>query len=224
MKKEFILLALLGIILVFGSCKDKDDDVEIEEKVEGAIIYGTVIDKYSGEPLYNVLVKESKYGFGSGVTGKDGSYEFTVPADRNYIDDSRYYFVASKKNYYDSDPYRPRVYAGDNGRRIRVDFQLEGMVITYTGKVVDSQNKPIVGAKVSAKYNSAYVGGSAIGSTVISGSDGSYTLMLPKPDRKEQWLYYITASQDGYKETTDTLQQHYFAMGKVISLDFILYK
>lgn len=225
MKKEFILLAILGIVLAFGACKDK------EEEVKGVTIYGTVIDKYTGEPLYNALVQERLYGAGSGVTGEDGSYEFTVPLPiHNPVKNLQiayrsYNFYASKTQYIGSLYEDITVSEKDAGRRIKIDFQLECEVITYMGKVVDSQNRPIAGAKISATWRTdpsdKYP--SSIGSTAISATDGTYTLMLPKPNNYNQWLYDITATQNFYRATTHTLQQHYFDMGKVISLDFILY-
>ena len=115
MKKHFVILFVLGIVLAFVSCEEGEEMGEV-------IIYGTVISRYEGEPLYNVLVQETSYGAGSGVTGADGSYELTVPVEDNGIS-RRYRFVASKAGYGSSE-YAIEVNYGYNGRRVKIDFQL----------------------------------------------------------------------------------------------------
>ena len=181
-------------------------------------IYGNVIDRTTGQPLYNVLIQEKNKVGGSSVTGNDGNYEFTLPLEGS--SNGKYYLVASKEKYSSSE-YELEMNKVDKNRRVKVDFQLTKESITYTGTVVDKQNKPIVDAKISATYRDA---GNVfnIGTTAITSSGGTYSLELPRPQNFNQWQFNITASTTGYADLTHTLNQNVDDMGKTITLNFVM--
>ncbi|MCQ2077533.1 MAG: hypothetical protein MJZ20_11020 [Bacteroidaceae bacterium] len=224
MKKSVTyFVVLLAVVCLFSNCK-KNEDVEMDNTIT---VYGNVIDRTTGLPLYNVLIQEKNKVGGSTVTGNDGNYEFTLPL--NGSSSGNYYIVASKDKYSTSE-YELNMSQVDKNRRVKVDFQLTSESIFYTGVVVDSKNQPIVDAKISATFkwgsNNIY----NIGTTAITTIDGSYTLELPRPheynesSRKalDQWPFTITASKDGYANTQHVLNQSADDMGKIITLNFIM--
>lgn len=222
MKKSVIyFITLLAVVCLFSNCK-KNEDVEMDNTIT---VYGNVIDRTTGLPLYNVLIQEKNKVGGSTVTGNDGNYEFTLPL--NGSSSGKYYIVASKDKYSASE-YELNMSQVDKNRRVKVDFQLTSESIFYTGVVVDSKNQPIVDAKISATF----IDGNSynIGTTAITTIDGSYTLELPRPHAYnilsnhalDQWQFRITASKDGYANTQHVLNQSADDMGKIITLNFIM--
>ncbi|MBR1516312.1 MAG: carboxypeptidase regulatory-like domain-containing protein [Paludibacteraceae bacterium] len=223
MKKVLCYLACLcGIAMSFISCDPNGASNEIT-------IYGNVIDRTTGQPLYNVLIQEKNKVGGSTVTGNDGNYEFTLPL--NGSSDGKYYLVASKDKYSSSE-YELNMSSVDKNRRVKVDFQLTKESITYTGIVLDSKNNPIFDAHISAQFSSASGSGTDynIGSTTMTDANGKYTLELPRPHKSnsqdyppyDQWKFAITATKNGYHDLTHTLNQNVDDMGKTITLNFIL--
>lgn len=222
--KRFLFFACIACVaIIFASC-DKKDEVS-DDAVNEITIYGNVIDRTTGLPLYNVLIQEKNNVGGSTVTGNDGNYEFTLPL--NGSSDGKYYLIASKDKYSTSE-YELLMSNVDKNRRVKVDFQLTKESITYTGKVVDSNENPIVDAKISATFYYSY--DRNIGTTAITDESGSYALELPRPHRYndnsdialDQWEYTITASKSGYNNTKHVLNQNADDMGKTITLNFIL--
>lgn len=219
MKKSVLIVCLCGILVSLASCDGISPTNEIT-------IYGNVIDRTTGQPLYNVLIQEKNKVGGSTVTGNDGNYEFTLPL--NGSSDGRYYLVASKDKYSSSE-YELNMSNVDKNRRVKVDFQLVKESITYTGTVLDSKNQPIFDAHISAQYsNSSGIGtGDNIGTTTMTDANGVYTLELPRPkysdgDPYNQWKFAITATKSGYKDLTHVLNQNADDMGRVITLNFIM--
>lgn len=209
--KKLLLFWQIIIAIIFASCSDKNGaNNEIT-------IYGNVIDRTTGHPLYNVLIQEKNKVGGSTVTGNDGNYEFTLPL--NGSSNGTYYIVASKEKYSSSE-YELVLNSVDKNRSIRVDFQLSKEAITYVGTVLDSQNNPIADAKVSAQYYR--YSWNDIGSTVTTDANGSFLLELPKPNDLSQWRYAITVSKNGYTDATKEVNQHVDDMGKTITLNFVL--
>lgn len=225
--KRFLFFACLGCMLIgMASCKKSD---KTEDVVNEITIYGNVIDRTTGQPLFNVIIKEKNKVGGSTVTGNDGNYEFTLPL--NGSSSGKYYLVASKDKYSSSE-YELIMSNVDKNRRVKVDFQLVKESITYTGTVVDSQNKPIFDAHISAQFS--YSGGKGteynIGTTTMTDVNGIYTLELPRPhinnissyDAYDQWKFAITATKSDYVSLTHTLNQNVDDMGKVITLNFVM--
>lgn len=221
-KSVFYFAALLAVVCLFSNCK-KNEDVEMDNTIT---VYGNVIDRTTGLPLYNVLIQEKNQVGGSTVTGNDGNYEFTLPL--NGSSSGNYYIVASKDKYSTSE-YELKMSQVDKNRRVKVDFQLTSESIFYTGVVVDSKNQPIVDAMISARYSYSR-GPYDIGTTAITTIDGSYMLELPRPHEYNnlsepalnQWQFTITASKDGYANTQHVLNQSADDMGKIITLNFIM--
>lgn len=216
-KSVFYFAALIAVVCLFSNCEGLDNTITI---------YGNVIDRTTGQPLYNVLIQEKNKVGGSTVTGNDGNYEFTLPLKGS--SDGKYYIVASKDKYSESE-YELNMSQVDKNRRVKVDFQLTSESIFYTGVVVDSENQPIVDAMISARFKwngSTY----NIGTTSITTIDGSYMLELPRPHEYNnlskpalnQWQFAITASKDGYVATEHLLNQSADDMGKIITLNFIM--
>ena len=222
MKTKLLFSSLIILISVSSLtvCRDNNPSNDPSNDIT---IYGNVIDRTTGLPLYNVLIQEKNKFGGSTVTGNDGNYEFTLPL--NGSSSGNYYIVASKDKYSTSE-YELNMSRVDKNRRVKVDFQLTSESIFYTGVVVDSKNQPIVDAKISATFDGQY----NIGTTAITTIDGSYMLELPRPHyhnmRSEyalnQWQFTITASKDGYADTEHTLNKSADDMGKIITLNFIM--
>ncbi len=224
--KKIIFFACLGCMLIgMASCK-KSDSANDE-----ITIYGNVIDRTTGLPLYNVLIKEKNKVGGSTVTGNDGNYEFTLPL--NGSSNGVYYLLASKDKYSTSE-YELKMDRVDKNRRVKVDFQLTKESILYTGIVVDDQNKPIFDAHISAKMSEpegyGYSYWYAYGTTAITDANGSYTLELPRPRRYnsdnygfvKQWKFELTASKNGFAEVVHTLNQNADDLGKEIPINFVM--
>lgn len=201
----------------FTSCESKN---EATDEIDEITIYGNVIDRTTGHPLYNVLIQEKNKVGGSTVTGNDGNYEFTLPLKGS--SDGKYYLVASKDKYSVSE-YELEMSQVDKNRRVKVDFQLVKESITYTGTVLDSKNQPVFDAHISAKYyNTNRERYWDIGTTTMTDINGVYTMELPRPADYDQWKFAITATKSGYFDLTHTLDQNVDDMGKIITLNFIL--
>lgn len=227
MKTKLLFSSLIILISVSSLTGCKDNNL-FNDSSNDITIYGNVIDRTTGLPLYNVLIQEKNKVGGSTVTGNDGNYEFTLPLKGS--SGGKYYIVASKDKYSTSE-YELNMSQVDKNRRVKVDFQLTSESIFYTGVVVDSKNQPIVDAKISAKFyysgNDEYYN---IGTTSITTIDGSYILELPRPHKHnnlaepamDQWQFTITASKDGYANTEHVLNQSADDMGRIITLNFIM--
>ena len=226
-KKIFYLVCLCSITMGIVSCNHQQE--EPQNVVNEVTIYGNVIDRATGQPLYNVLIQEKNKVGGSTVTGNDGNYEFTLPL--NGSSNGKYYLVASKDKYSSSE-YELEMSKVDKNRRVKVDFQLTKESITYTGTVVDSKNIPIYDAHISAQYSAASGNGTDynIGSTTMTDINGVYTLELPRPypyniksySPYDQWKFAITATKSGYVTLTHTLNQNVDDMGKTVTLNFVM--
>ncbi len=225
MKRFLFFACLCGMLIGMASCKKSDSDSASDE----ITIYGNVIDRTTGQPLFNVLIKEKNKVGGSTVTGNDGNYEFTLPL--NGSSSGMYYLIASKDKYSSSE-YELNMSNVDKNRRVKVDFQLVKESITYTGTVVDSNNKPIFDAHISAQFSSSGGNGTEynIGTTTMTDANGVYTLELPRPhynnnlsyEAYDQWKFAITATKNGYVNLTHTLNQNVDDMGKFITLNFVM--
>lgn len=222
MKRILFFLCLCGILASLVSCNENGASDEIT-------IYGNVIDRATGQPLYNVLIQEKNNVGGSTVTGNDGNYEFTLPLEGS--SNGTYYLVASKDKYSSSE-YELKMSSVDKNRRVKIDFQLVKESITYTGIVLDSQNNPIFDAHISVQFSSASGNGTEynIGTTTMTDINGIYTLELPRPHysnnadsyQYDQWKFAITATKTGYSDLTHVLNQNVDDMGKVITVNFIM--
>ena len=177
----FNILYICCSLFLFSSC-EKNDGVS-NGAVDEITIYGNVIDRATGQPLYNVLIREKNKVGGSSVTGNDGNYEFTLPL--NGSSNGKYYLVASKSLYSDSE-YELILGPADKGRKIKIDFQLETGVYYIKGKVTDINGTPIRNALIKETYNNT-------GNSVYSDKNGDYELEL-YPYSQSSNKYVLTAS------------------------------
>jgi len=231
MKRILLFACLCGMVIYFASCNKKDEPTE--EETDEITIYGNVIDRTTGLPLYNVLIQEKNNVGGSTVTGNDGNYEFTLPLKSkqnssnnlfngySYEDaqnDDTYRIVASKDKYSSSE-YELKMSNIGNKRRIKIDFQLTKESITYVGTVVDSKNDPIPDAHISAEYYSnVSERWHSVGTTAITDANGAYNMELSGIEGQ----YRITASKNGYKKTEHIINQSSSDKGKTITLNFTM--
>lgn len=219
MKKYLFFACITCIVLIFASC-DKNG------ASDNVTIYGNVIDRTTGLPLYNVLVQEKNKVGGSTATGNDGNYEFTLPLEGS--SSGNYYLIASKDKYATSE-YELDMDKVDKNRRVKVDFQLTKESITYSGKVLDSQNQPIVDALISADILVSHTW-QGFGTTSVTDINGSYSLDLPRPheynkavgDLLDQWQIQLTASKSGYADVVHVLNQNADDLGKTILVNFVV--
>lgn len=121
---KFACLCIVIISLLSG-CNKKEDVVPSPQEI---IIYGTVIDRETGDPLHNVQVSfgyeelDGDYeGYvGSTVTGSNGNYEFVLSG----IKSNAVYYVEAIKYGYKSDLLILSLDQNHSGDRVRMDFQL----------------------------------------------------------------------------------------------------
>lgn len=230
MKKLLLfLVCFVSIVIGLASCSEPNEPNGQNNSSDEITIYGNVIDRATGQSLYNVLIQEKNKVGGSTVTGNDGNYEFTLPL--NGSSDGKYYLVASKDKYSSSE-YELNMSNVDKNRRVKVDFQLVKESITYTGTVLDSKNQPIIDAKIKAKVSGAqkteeyaWLYGEAIGSTVITDISGKYEIELSKPSSRDygtQWQYVVYAEKDGYATSKHFVNQNEDDMGRTITLNFTM--
>ena len=239
MKKNVLFMILAASVLYscnINEVSNQNSDNEIS-------IYGNVIDRASGSPLYNVMIELFKHNeendsddkvLGSTVTGNDGNYEFTVALDRTaqYDNDAVAYYVRASKDKYTTSLYKLNLSNVDKSNRIKVDFQITVTSIIYAGKVTNTQKKPLVDAKIKAKYYSANSDedhvrdyGYAIGTTVITDYNGEYKFEVPIPTNNSylpQWQYLIYAEKDGYITAEHFVNQNVEDMGRNITLNFTM--
>ncbi len=211
--KKILFIACIGCILAgFVSCKEQNG------AADEITIYGNVIDKATGYPLYNVLIQEKNKVGGSTVTGNDGNYEFTLPL--NGSSKGRYYLVASKDQYI-SEEYELILSNVDKKRHVRVDFQLSPGNIIYTGRVVDEYNMPIADAVVDAQAQK----GGLLGSTYTD-ANGQYTLKTPPVQHTGyiNWWNDIVAYKPGYHTSYRSVSHTDDDIGRTYTFNFILYK
>ena len=86
MKKKYVVATLVAMVLTslvwYGCSKDKDSDLT-------GVIYGTVTDFATGQPISNANVKLRQTGETT-LTGSDGTYEFqNVPSGSYSINVSK---------------------------------------------------------------------------------------------------------------------------------------
>ena len=239
MKKNVLFMILAASVLY--SCNI--NEVSNQNSANEISIYGNVIGRASGSPLYNVMIELFKHNeendsddkvLGSTVTGNDGNYEFTVALDRTaqYDNDAVAYYVRASKDKYTTSLYKLNLSNVDKSNRIKVDFQITVTSIIYAGKVTDTQKKPLVDAKIKAKYYSANSDedhvrdyGYAIGTTVITDYNGEYKFEVPIPTNNSylpQWQYLIYAEKDGYITAEHFVNQNVEDMGRNITLNFTM--
>lgn len=211
MKQQlFFIVSLVSLLLGFLSCnKDSNNSIEVKDEIT---IYGNVIDRNTGQPLYNVLIEEKNKVGGSTVTGNDGNYVFTLPL--NGSSDGKYYLVASKNKYTTSE-YELNLNNVDRSPNVKVDFQLSQNCITYTGLVVDVNNVPIVGAQI--QETNYYKG-----TTTTTDIDGKFKLELPQYFDYDNWVYIITASKDNYVSESIRFQHSVDDLGYSFTANFTL--
>lgn len=217
MKKLLYLACLCCVLVYLSSCKKKD---EVSNEGGKITIYGNVIDRATGLPLYNVLIQEKNKVGGSTVTGNDGNYEFTLPI--NGSSNGKFFLIASKDQY-SSAEYELNLNAVDKNRRIKIDFQLSKAFLVYTGKVLDSKGNPIADAIISGEfYNQESYGWESIGSITRTDENGNYILNLPPPSKLTQWDYKISSSKDDYRGISYQGSQSIADMGKITTINFSL--
>lgn len=185
MKKSLFFVCLFGIVMGNVSCDHRQE--EPQNAVTEVTIYGNVIDRATGQPLYNVLIQEKNKVGGSTVTGNDGNYEFTLPL--NGSSNGKYYLIASKSLYLGAE-YELSLNNVDKGRAIRVDFQLEMGVFHIKGKVTDADGKPLSDVLIKETYQNT-------GNSVYSDNDGNYKLEL-YPYSEYSNKYVLKASVADY--------------------------
>lgn len=208
--KKLLLFWQIIIAIIFASCSDKNGaNNEIT-------IYGNVIDRTTGHPLYNVLIQEKNKVGGSTVTGNDGNYEFTLPLSGS--SDGKYFLIASKDQYVSSE-YELVMTDIDKNRHIKVDFQLTPGYITYIGHVVDEDNNPVSNALVEENKN-------MLGST-FTDFNGDYKLQVTPVEHKGYtgWYNNLHVRKTGYSFYTNKQIFHTDAdIGRTFTVDFIIYK
>ena len=123
MKKSFYLL--LGLLLICGiyqACAP--------EELPGSI-YGTVVDKATGEPIKSAGVELSPSGLKT-VTGSEGQFEFTE------LDPGKYTLLVTKTGYMDGVSHTIEV---KPGQQAKGDVQIEKLPPAL--KVVDDNRQEI---------------------------------------------------------------------------------
>ena len=210
MKKCLLYLACLcGIVMGIVACNNKQE--EPQNVVNEVTIYGNVIDRATGQPLYNVLIQEKNKVGGSTVTGNDGNYEFTLPL--NGSSNGKYYLVASKSLYLGAE-YELSLNNVDKGRAIRVDFQLEMGVYHIKGKVTDADGKPLSNVLIKETYQNT-------GNSVYSDNDGDYNLdVYPYSERDNR--YTLIATKTDYYPQEYTLNFTKEDYGRTTTVNFQL--
>ena len=209
MKRMLFFVCLFGIVMGMMSCDDKQE--EPQNVVNEITIYGNVIDRATGQPLYNVLIQEKNKVGGSTVTGNDGNYEFTLPL--NGSSNGKYYLVASKSLYLGAE-YELSLSNVDKGRAIRVDFQLEMGVFHVKGKVTDQDGKPLSNVLIKETYQNT-------GNSVYSDRDGDYRLEL-YPYSEHSNKYVLKASATDYYSEEYTLNFTEKDYGRTSTVNFQL--
>lgn len=210
MKKNELTLILIVSLIAFSSCNTISNDVT-GDGVDKITIYGNVIDRSTGEALYNVLIQEKNKVGGSTVTGNDGNYEFTLPLDGK--SHGVFTLVASKSLYSDAE-YELSLDNVDKGRKIRVDFQLETGVYHVEGTVTDINGKPLSNVLIKETYNNT-------GTSVYSDKSGYYKLdLLPYSETSNK--YVLTASVKDYYSDEYTLNFTEKDYGRISTINFQL--
>ena len=123
MKK--ILYLLMGVILfggLYSSC--------VSEELPGSI-YGTVVDKATGEPIKSAGVELSPSGLKT-VTGSEGQFEFTE------LDPGKYTLLITKTGYVDGSSHTIEV---KPGKQAKGDVQIEKLPPSL--RVVDDKKNDI---------------------------------------------------------------------------------
>ena len=122
---SFLIIATILCILCSSCKKETDKDAK-------GIIYGTVVDMATGEPVYNANVKLHPGGVTT-LTGIDGSFQF------DDVKDGQYTLSVSKNGYVSkTDDYVINVSDGKNVRRdIQISSAFESFKLTINGTDVD---------------------------------------------------------------------------------------
>lgn len=129
MNKKYVVATLVAMVLTslvwYGCSKDKDSDLT-------GVIYGTVTDFATGQPISNANVKLRQTGETT-LTGSDGTYEFqNVPS-------GSYSINVSKAEYTDLiDDY---VIVVSGGKKVRRDVQIQSLPSAL--RIVNSNGEDI---------------------------------------------------------------------------------
>ena len=123
MKKSlYLLLGLLLVCSIYQACAP--------EELPGSI-YGTVVDKATGEPIKSAGVELSPSGLKT-VTGSEGQFEFTE------LDPGKYTLIVTKTGYVDGVSHTIEV---KPGQQAKGDVQIEKLPPAL--KVVDDNRQEI---------------------------------------------------------------------------------
>lgn len=122
MKQLFKYLLLSFVILLWQGCE--------KDELPGSI-YGTVVDKATGEPIKSAGVELSPGGLKT-VTGSEGQFEFTQ------LNPGSYTLLVTKTGYFD---YASNTIVVESAQTAKGDVQIEKVPISL--KVVDNKNVEI---------------------------------------------------------------------------------
>lgn len=212
MKKLLLfLVCFVSIVIGLASCSEPNVPNGQNNSSDEITIYGNVIDRATGQPLYNVLIQEKNKVGGSTVTGSDGNYEFTLPL--NGRSNGVFTIVASKSLYSDAE-YELYLNNVDGGRNIRVDFQLETGVYYIEGKVTDTNGSPLSYVLIKETYHN-------VGNSVYSDNNGNYKMEL-YPYSENSNKYVLTASATDYYSEEYTLNFTPKDFGRTSTVNFQL--
>lgn len=209
MKQSLFFACLCSMLINLTSCEKKD--AANGDSVDEITIYGNVIDRTTGLPLYNVLIQEKNNVGGSSVTGNDGNYEFKLPL--NGSSSGMFKLIATKSLYIDAQ-YELSLNSKDKGRKIKVDFQLEKGIYHIEGKVTDMSGAPLVGVLVKETYQNS-------GISTYTDDNGEYKLDLT-PYSDDVNKYILTASKTNYYQQEYTINLSTKDYGRTSNVNFQL--
>ena len=171
-------------------------DFELIPKVFDTVIYGTVTDASTGDPLPEVMVNLYEYiEYDDGgyyqfisyqITGSDGNYSFET-----YEGVFRVY--ASKEGY---DRIWKEITVG-SGEKAHLDIALEQWARGIYGKVTDQDGNPMEGVAVALETDNR----NSIEFTTTTDENGDYEIRVPREGQ-----YTLKAFEDGYRPYSEDVR------------------
>lgn len=222
--RNLFFLFVIGIagLCTLPSCKNYYNDSDNPENK--VTVYGTVSDIDSGEPMSNVNVSAVEAAGTGGViakttTGYDGNYEMTMSATSLAV------IRAEKAKYLTAEEQLSMEATTESERRVKVDIQMHKAVVLYRGTVTsEATSGGISNVKIDvAKGISIYQ--QPLAST-FTDAYGEYEIEVPLIANGEEpeatWTNTVTATKDGYKTQSQTVNHTISDLGKTYTIDFKL--
>lgn len=165
--------------------EDEPRELNVYLEPYESVIFGTVTDAETLEPVYAYVSLEGEDIYRTTDTDPNGSYRF-------YVDGGEFSISVSAEGY---NTYKD-IIAVESGEELQIDVSLAQYNTRVFGYVTDGDGEPISDVYVRIESERYYY------DTLYTEDDGYYEFVIPPSS--EQGEYTLDFSADGYRDRQDT--------------------